>query len=90
MPLESKHIKNILDLNYQKYLQYKIVTIIFLFTYLVGIVIALLTKQLKFTDYLDILFLVALTIIVIGTAIPLVKRFNYHLRRIPKIIEKLN
>ena len=42
--------KNILDLQYNKYLQYYNTAIIVLFTYFIGVGIAILTKQINFND----------------------------------------
>ncbi len=41
--------KNLLDLHYNKYLQYYTTSIIIIFTYFIGIVIALWTKQIDWS-----------------------------------------
>jgi len=47
--ISSKLMKNILDFNYTKQVQYKTTAIIISFTYIVGVVIAFITKQLDFS-----------------------------------------
>lgn len=81
--------KNLLDLHYYKNLQYKNTTIILIFTYFIGILISFLTKQLKITDSLDMLFVAVLSIAVIGVGILFLNEFNYHLKRIPEELKKL-
>ena len=81
--------KNLLDLYYQKNLQYKTTAIIILFTYFIGILVAFLTRQLNITNELDMILVATLSIIVIGIEVLFLNEFNYHLKRIPEEIKKL-
>ena len=81
--------KNLLDLYYQKNIQYKTTTIIILFTYFIGILIAFLTRQLSITNKLDMMLIATWSIIVIGIGVLFLNEFNYHLKRIPEEIKKL-
>jgi hypothetical protein len=81
--------KNPLDLHYTRNLQYKNTTIMVLFTYIIGILIAFLTKQLTLAA-IDMLFVSMLSITVICVGILFLNEFNYHLKRIPGEIKKLN
>jgi len=82
--------KNLLDLNYQKYLQYKIITLIFLFTYFIALIVAFLTNQLSITDKNDLSFVSILSIVIIAVGYSFLRRFNYHLKKIPKEIKKIS
>jgi len=87
--LNLNYKKNLLDLHYQKYLQYKIVSVIFMFTFFIAVVIGFLTKQLSMTNKIDLLLVGIFTVVVIGIGSIFLKRFNYHLKRIPIEIKKL-
>ena len=50
--------KNILDLQYNKYLQYYNTSVIVLFTYFIGIGVALITEQVDFREGKQLLLLV--------------------------------
>ena len=58
---ENEKKKNVLDLQFQKYLIIASTSIIIAFTYSVGIVIAILTEQINFNNYLisSVLFLIS-------------------------------
>ena len=81
--------KNLLDLYYQKYVQYKVTTIIVMFTYFIGMLIAFLTKQLDITSSLDLIFAGIISVGVFGVCINFLIEFNYHLKKIPEEIKKL-
>lgn len=74
--------KNILDLRYQKHLQYFAITIIILCTYVIGVIIAIVTKQISF-DFIGIVSLAVISAI-IGTPLTLLLRFNK--RKINRIL----
>jgi len=81
--------KNILDLNYQKYLQHYVVSLIILFTYLIGVVIAFLTKQINIGDFNQIVYLIVISIFVIISLSVCLVAFNKRLRDIIGEIEIL-
>ena len=79
LPIQIR--KNLLDMHFSKNLQYLNTTIILLFTYLIGIVIGFITKQI---DYLDSqqLYTVSITSIIVITVISnLILRFNGQLKK---------
>ena len=87
--MNDKAKKNILDLNYNKYLQYKITSIIVAATYLFAVAIALITKQLKLDSYIQMTVLAILSIVVLTPCIYFIINSNKHLKRILNIIIKL-
>lgn len=52
--------KNILDLEYQKYLQYFTTTIVAMFTFAIGIIIAIFTRQLTSLEMIILALIVSL------------------------------
>ena len=81
--------KNLLDLHYQKNLQYYNITIVILFTYFVGLGIAAVTGEVKFGDFSDMAVVGILSIAVLGIGTVFLLRFRYHLKRIPEEIKRL-
>ena len=51
---EKVKIKNVLDLHFQKHLTIASTSVIIAFTYLIGISISFLTKQIKFDNMISI------------------------------------
>ena len=88
--MNDKIRKNILDLEYSKYLQYYNTSIVVLFTYLIALIVALFTNQIKYENYLQLSLFIPLSVLVIGIVYILLSNFKMHLRRIPKEIVKLN
>lgn len=81
--------KNILDLKYTTYLQYRTTSIILLFTYFIGLGIALLTKQIPITDSKQFFLSGIATILVTAPLVVLMQNFKDHQKRILKEIENL-
>lgn len=67
---EYKTKKNLLDLQYNKYLQYINTSIIIFFTYIIGLAIAFITKQIDYNNLNQLFFVVILstimTLIIVG------------------------
>ncbi len=82
--------KNLLDINYNKYLQYFNTTIIISFTYLIGIAIAFITKQINYKDPTQLFLVALISIGFLGIMVILLLDFKGHIDRIPKEIKKLN
>ena len=62
----TKHIrKNILDLQYNKYLQYSTTSVIILFTYLIGLALAFITQQIDYKDPASLVLSVIVTTLVV-------------------------
>lgn len=87
--IDSKIEKNILDLNYNKYLQYKVTSIIVATTYLFAVTIALITNELKLDNYLQMTVLAILSIVVLTPCIYFVISSGKHLKRILNLIREL-
>lgn len=90
MAISNKIKKNLLDLNYNKYLQYYNTAIILLFTYLTAISIVFLTRQIDFGSSIQLLVAVSLSFFVISILILFPLHFKEHLKKITKEIRKLD
>lgn len=58
--------KNILDLQFQKNLALASTSLIIFFTYLVGITIAILTKEIDWTNIISMIFLAIISSVVVS------------------------
>jgi len=81
--------KNLLDLKYNKYLQYYNTLVIVLFTYIIGAFIAFITKQIDYENMVQITIFISVSIGVIITIVSFMQGFREELTNIPKEIEKL-
>lgn len=82
--------KNILDLNYNKYLQYKITSVIVATTYLFAVSIALVTKQLRLGDYVQMFVVSILSIVVLMPCIYFIIISTKHLKLIIRLVRELD
>jgi hypothetical protein len=82
--------KTILNLQFTKYLQFFNTSIIILFTFFIGTLIALLTKQIKLSDQIQIKFFIITGIILFTPLILLIQKFKFHMQNILNEIKKLN
>ena len=87
--MDDRIKKNVLDLNYNKYLQYKVTSIIVITTYLFAITIALITNELKLDNYIQMTVLAILSIVVLTPCIYFIISSNKHLKRILNLIIEL-
>ncbi len=87
--MEREIKKNLLDLKYNKYLQYYNTSIIILFTYFIGLALAIITKQVDYTNYNHLFFILGITFFVCITIIYFMLKFKTQLSRIPKQIANL-
>ena len=81
--------KNLLDLNYQKYLQYYMGTIIIMFTYSIGIVVAFLTKEIEIKNWFQLLVISLLSVIFMIASVKLLIKFSKKLNQITQEIISL-
>jgi len=81
--------KNILDLNFHKYVQYKTTVLIFAFTYLIALFIPFFTNQLKINNLSDIILISIISSAFFVLVILSIIEFNYHLKKIPEELKKL-
>ncbi len=87
--MNSKVLKNLLDLEYNKYLQIYHTCIILLFSFLVGLLIALLTNQVDFSNTTQAVVFFTISLTIIFAIIGFMVTSHYKLKIIPKEIRKL-
>lgn len=87
--LTGKIKKNLFDLEYTKYLQYYNTSIILLFTYIVGIFIAFITKQIDYRNPKQLLFIAPISTAFIVVITILMLNFREKLTKITKEVKKL-
>ena len=68
--------KNLLDLNYNKYLQYFTTSIILFFTYIIAVLVGFITKQINYTNLGQMIMVSIVSIIVITVLLLLMQRFQ--------------
>jgi uncharacterized membrane protein len=81
--------KNILDLNFQKHLVIASTTIIILFTYIIGIFIALISSTIKF-NYFYLGLFSGFSTLLLGSCGFLFSRSYRKIKNIPEEIKALN
>ncbi|MEK6881434.1 MAG: hypothetical protein AABY22_17560 [Nanoarchaeota archaeon] len=86
---ESLKRKNVLDLQFQKYLTISSTSIIIAFTYLIGVSIAFFTKQIKMNNFIDIGILFIISVLVLGICFTLFFNALFHLRNIPEVVKEI-
>lgn len=89
MELSDKVKKNLLDLQYNKYLQYYNTSIIILFTYFIGVGIAFITKQIDIGEPRQFLSLMVMSISIAVLIILSMLRFKNHQQNILDEIKSL-
>lgn len=82
--------KNLLDLAYQKYLQYLNASIVILFTYLLGLMIALFANQINYNNLWQLLSLFLVTSLIVSSLLVLIAKFKRQLSYITQKIRELN
>ncbi len=87
--LPDKVRKNLLDLNYNKYLQYFTTSIILFFTYIIAVLVGFITKQINYTNLGQMIMVAIVSIIVITVLLLLMQRFRWHQNIILKEIRRL-
>ena len=81
--------KNLLDLQYNKYLQYYNTSIIILFTYFIGVGITFLTEQVNLNDPRQFMSLSVISTAIIAVSILSMLYFKNHQQNILDEIKKL-
>jgi hypothetical protein len=81
------HRKNILDLEFQKNLQYLNTSIILLFTYLTGVILALMTGQIS--TMTQALLVITISAVLATIILMIMIHFRENLKSIPKKIARL-
>jgi hypothetical protein len=83
------HKKNLLDLEYQKNLQYLNTSIIILFTYAIGVVLAFVTGQVDATDSRQFALIIVLSSAVTTILFIKILRFTEILSSVPHRMARL-
>ncbi len=86
---EKLKIKNVLDLQFQKYLVISSTSIIVAFTYLIGVSIAILTKQIKLDDFFSVGVLIIVSFGILGVCSIFFFDASFHIRNIPRIVKSI-
>ena len=89
MELSDKVKKNLLDLQYNKYLQYYTTSIIILFTFFIGVSLAFITKQIDMSEPKQFLSLSVISISATVLIILSMLHFKSHQQNILDEIKNL-
>ena len=81
--------KNILDLQFQKYLIIASTSLIIAFTYFIGVGIAILTKQINFSDFITMGVLFVISSGILGICSALLFDAIFHIKNIPKVLRDI-
>lgn len=81
--------KNILDLQFQKYLTTASTSLIIAFTYFIGVGIAILTKQIKLNDFIAMGVLFIISASVLGICSVLFFNAIFHLKNILQVLKEI-
>ena len=81
--------KNILDLQFQRYLTTASTSVIITFTYFLGVGIAFFTKQVQLNDFIGMGAIFVISAGVVGTCSFLFFNSVFHLKNILKVIKEL-
>jgi len=87
--LSDKIKKNLLDLQYNKYLQSYNTLIIILFTYFIGIIVAFMTKQIDYRNISQLGLIGLISIAVLSIIALFMLKSKEHITNIPNEIKKL-
>ena len=79
---EQLRRKNVLDLQFQKYLTIASTSIIITFTYLIGVVISILTKQINLNDFISMGVLIVISFGILGICSALFFNAVFHIKNI--------
>jgi hypothetical protein len=81
--------KNILDLQFQKYLTIASTSVIIAFTYFIGVGIAIFSKQIQLNSFISIGSLFVISAGVLGICSILFFNALFHLKNIPSVVKEL-
>ena len=86
---EETKKKNILDLQFQKYLTIASTSLIVAFTYFIGVGIAILTKQVMLNDFIVMGVLFVISAGILGICSALFFNAVFHIKNIPQVLKEL-
>lgn len=81
--------KNILDLQFQKYLIVASTSILIAFTYVIGVGIAILSKQIRLDNFNDMGAIFIISAGILGVCSIIFFNAIFHLRNIPLVLRNL-
>ncbi len=81
--------KNLLDLQFQKYLVIASTSFITAFTYIVGVFVALISKQISLKSWIIVTVLIGTSIAVLGPCILIFYKTTSHIKNILLILKSL-
>jgi len=81
--------KNVLDLQYQKYLVVASTSVIIAFTYLIGVGLAILTRQIALGDFVSMGAVFVISAGVLGVCSILFFNAVFHLRNILRVMKEI-
>ena len=87
--MNNKIKKNILDLQFQKYLIIASTSVIITFTYIIGIVLASLTKQIKFDNFFSMILVFLFSTVVFGLCAFFLFKSLFHIKNILRILKDI-
>ena len=86
---EKTKKKNILDLQFQKYLIIASTSVVIAFTYAIGVGVALFAKQIKLDDFISMGALFVISAGILGSCSILFFNAIFHLKNIPQVLKEL-
>lgn len=81
--------KNILDLQFQKYLVAASTSVIIAFTYVIGVSIAIFSKQIRLDDFNSMGAVFVISVGVLGICSIIFFNSIFHLKNIPLVVKSL-
>ena len=81
--------KNILDLQFQKYLIVASTSVIIAFTYAIGVTIAIFSKQISLDDFKSMGAIFVISVGVLGVCSIIFFNSVFHLKNIPLVLKNL-
>jgi len=81
--------KNILDLQFQKYLIIASTSVIIAFTYVIGASIAIISRQIKLNDFYNMGAIFIISIGVLGICFIIFSNARFHLKNILSTVKSL-
>ncbi|MBW3018827.1 hypothetical protein KY329_01410 [Candidatus Woesearchaeota archaeon] len=81
--------KNLLDLTFNKYLQFYNTCIIILFSYCIGLMLALLTKQIDLNNFIEVLIVADISMFFVILMIMIIIMFKRKMKYVLNEIQEL-
>ena len=82
--------KNLLDIQYSKYLQYFNTCIILFFTYFIALILGFMTKQISFNSLNEKMTVIVVSFAILSILLVLMRHFLMNMKAIFNEIKKIN